>query len=177
MHDGIVDQCRTDLNSRVLCAAIICRGPDAMDGDKISPMPPQLLWKPDIFTRRSFNRRFGRAHAPITTCLAECNPRRPTRIGRSERRLRHNRGLTRQAHPVGIGLPIMIASATIPQCFYEYQRDFLGHFVCCVAAALDKQSDPSTVLATRSRSRLTGYAAPLTFLFYFGVASQPTIQV
>src|SRR5262249_43060042 len=35
-------------------------------------------------------------HAPVTACLAESNPPRPTRCIRSERRLRRNRGLTRR---------------------------------------------------------------------------------
>ena len=96
-----------------------------------------LTW---IYCRRSFGTSIGRAHAPIITCLAESNPLRPTQYIRLERRLRCNRGLARPLPIIGIGLTIMIASATIPQCFCEYQPDFLDRhsqrLFCCVAAAV-----------------------------------------
>jgi len=56
--------------------------------------------KPDFhFLSAFFQSPRGRVHAPITTCLAEPNPLRPTRSRRSKRRLRHNRGLSRHARP------------------------------------------------------------------------------
>src|SRR6516164_3527817 len=82
-----------------------------------------LTW---IYCRRSFGTSIGRAHAPIITCLAESNPLRPTQYIRLERRLRCNRGLARPLPIIGIGLAIMIASATIPQCFCEYRHDFFN---------------------------------------------------
>jgi hypothetical protein len=73
-----------------------------------------LTW---IYCRRSFGTPVGRAHAPIITCLAESNPLRPTQCIRLERRLRCNRGPARPSPSSVSALAIVIANATIPQCF------------------------------------------------------------
>jgi hypothetical protein len=51
----------------------------------------------------------------------------------------------------------MTASATIQQCFYEHGRDFLGYFVCCVAATVDRRLR-SFVRQDGAVIKITGYA-------------------
>jgi hypothetical protein len=123
-------------DQRPSCSARIRRGASR----QISPSC-QSYGKSDLDLLSAFFRSsVGRAHAPIITCLAESNPLQPTRCIRLERRLRCNRGLARPLPIIGVGLAIMIASATVPQCFCKYRHDFFDRhsqrLFCCVAAAV-----------------------------------------
>ena len=111
----------------------------------------QSYGKPDLDLLSAFFRSsVGRTHVPIKTYLAESNPLRPTRCIRLERRLRCNRGLARLLPLIGIGLAIMIASATIPQSFCEYRLDFLDRHSQRLFAASQRRSLPDRARSTRS---------------------------